>query len=276
MTDKRWFVRSILTFGFVLLGLSPAVARTAVAQGTRVVAGQVTDSSTRAGLSGVRVSVVGTTIATSTDASGRYALDVPAGRDSIAFARMGYKRVVAAAGPVVDIAMQAQALELQGMEIVTTPLGIEREQRSLSYSAQTLSGQRLSDVPTQNVVSSLGGKVAGVQVTNSSNPFGSARIVVRGSSSILGQNQPLIVVDGIPIDNSAATNSGYGSGAGSSMGGYDVGNAAADINANNIQSVTVLKGPNAAALYGSRASNGAIVIVTKNGRGGPSHAFGVT
>src|SRR6266550_9055357 len=118
MTDKRWFARSIITLGFVLFGLSP-VARTAVAQGTRVVAGQVTDSSTRAGLSGVRVSVVGTTIATSTDASGRYALDVPAGRDSIAFARIGYKRVVAAAGPVVDIAMQAQALELQGMEIVT-------------------------------------------------------------------------------------------------------------------------------------------------------------
>src|SRR5213596_3641749 len=273
MTDKRWFVRSILTFGFVLLGLSPAVARTAVAQGTRVVAGQVTDSSTRAGLSGVRVSVVGTTIATSTDASGRYALDVPAGRDSIAFARIGYKRVVAAAGPVVDIAMQAQALELQGMEIVTTPLGIEREQRSLSYSAQTLSGQRLSDVPTQNVVSSLGGKVAGVQVTNSSNPFGSARIVVRGSSSILGQNQPLIVVDGIPIDNSAATNSGYGGG---SLGGYDVGNAAADISADNIASVTVLKGPNAAALYGSRAANGAIVYTTKSGRGAPQQGFGVT
>jgi TonB-linked SusC/RagA family outer membrane protein len=276
MTDKRWFVRSILTFGFVLLGLSPAVARTAVAQGTRVVAGQVTDSSTRGGLSGVRVSVVGTTIATSTDATGRYALDVPAGRDSIAFARIGYKRVVASAGPVVDIAMQAQAFELQGMEIVTTPLGIEREQRSLSYAAQSLSGDRLSDVPTQNVVSSLGGKVAGVQVTNSSNPFGSARIVVRGASSILGQNQPLIVVDGIPIDNSAATNSGYGPGNGSSMGGYDVGNAAADISADNIASVTVLKGPNAAALYGSRAANGAIVYTTKSGKGAPSQGFGVS
>src|SRR5438034_878384 len=279
MTDKRWFVRSILTFGFVLLGLSPAVARTAVAQGTRVVAGQVTDSSTRAGLSGVRVSVVGTTIATSTDASGRYALDVPAGRDSIAFARIGYKRVVAAAGPGVDIAMQAQALELQGMEIVTTPLGIEREQRSLSYSAQTLSGQRLSDVPTQNVVSSLGGKVAGVQVTNSSNPFGSARIVVRSSSSILGQNQPLIVVDGVPIDNNAAANTGYGPQGTPQpgyLGGYDVGNAAADISADNIASVTVLKGPNAAALYGSRAANGAIVYTTKSGRGAPQQGFGVT
>src|SRR5213595_593797 len=104
----------------------------------------------------------------------------------------------------------------------------------------------------------------------------SARVVARGGGSILGQNQPLIVVDGIPIDNSAATNSGYGPGSGSSMGGYDVGNAAADIDANNVQSITVLKGPNAAALYGSRAANGALVIVTKNGRGGPSNGFGVT
>src|SRR5438034_10051937 len=109
-----------------------------------------------------------------------------------------------------------------------------------------------------------------MRVPTPSNRAPAARVVARGGGSILGQNQPLIVVDGIPIDNSAATNRGYGPGAGSSMGGYDVGNAAADIDANNIQSVTVLKGPNAAALYGSRASNGAIVIVTKNGRGGPS------
>src|SRR6266705_3583648 len=157
-----------------------------------------------------------------------------------------------------------------------TALGIEREQRTLPYAAQTISGARLTQVPSTNVLSTLQGNVAGLYVTNSSNPFGSARVVARGGGSILGQNQPLIVVDGIPIDNSAATNSGYGPGAGSSLGGYDVGNAAADIDANNIQSVTVLKGPNAAALYGSRASNGAIVIVTKNGRGGPSDAFGVT
>src|SRR5207253_6489170 len=134
-------------------------------------------------------------------------------------------------------------------------------QPTLSYAAQTVSGERLTRVPTTNVLSALQGKVAGLYVTNSSNPFGSARVVARGGGSILGQNQPLIVMDGIPIDNSAATNSGYGPGFGvSTMGGYDVGNAAADINANNVQSITVLKGPNAAALYGARASNGAIVI----------------
>src|SRR5438876_335331 len=171
--------------------------------------------------------------------------------------------------------MRFQAVELEAVT-VTTALGIEREQRSLPYAAQTISADRLTQVPSTNVLGELQGNVAGLQVTNSSNPFGSVRVVARGGGSILGQNQPLIIVDGIPIDNSAATNSGYGPGAGSSMGGYDVGNAAADINANNIQSVTVLKGPSAAALYGSRASNGAIVIVTKNGRGGPSDAFGVT
>src|SRR5213078_897837 len=156
---------------------------------------------------------------------------------------------------------------------VVTALGIEREQRSLSYAAQTIGGDRLSDVRSNNVVSSLQGKVAGVQVTNSANPFGSARIVVRGASSILGQNQPLIIIDGIPIDNSAASNDGYGGG---SLGGYDVGNAAADLNADNIASVTVLKGPNAAALYGSRAANGAIVYTTKSGKGAPSTGVGVT
>src|SRR5207249_8094093 len=110
-------------------------------------------------------------------------------------------------------------------------------------------------------------------VTNSSNPFGSARIVSRGAGSILGQNQPLVIVDGIPIDNSAASNTGYGGG---SLGGYDVGNGGADIDANNVESITVLKGPNAAALYGSRAANGAILIKTKSGKGGPSQGFGVS
>jgi len=277
MTNDRCWVRSVLTSGLVLFGLFPVVAGTALAQERTHVAGQVQDSSTRNPLPGVRVTVVGTAVGVMTDASGRYALDVPAGRDSLSFARIGYKRVVLAVAPVLNVAMRAQAVELQ--EVVTTALGIEREQPTLSYAAQTVSGDRLRQVPSTNIVSALQGNVAGLQVTNTSNPFGSARVVARGGGSILGQNQPLFVVDGIPIDNSAATNTGYGPASPNSpasMGGYDVGNGAADIDVNNIQSVTVLKGPNAAALYGSRASNGAIVIVTKNGRGGPSDGFGVT
>ncbi len=260
----------------VALALVAPLPGMALAQEPTHVVGQVQDSTTQKPLASVRVTVVGTSVETATDANGRYALDVSAGHDSLSFRRIGYRPVVRRVEPVVDVAMRFQAVELEAVS-VTTALGIEREQRTLPYAAQTISGARLTQVPSTNVLSALQGNVAGLYVTNSSNPFGSARVVARGGGSILGQNQPLIVVDGIPIDNSAATNSGYGPGAaGSSMGGYDVGNAAADIDANNIQSVTVLKGPNAAALYGSRASNGAIVIVTKNGRGAPSDAFGVT
>src|SRR5207302_11086486 len=204
---------------------------------------------------------MGTTAGTFTDANGRYALDVPAGRDSLTFKRIGYRSVVRKVASVVDVAMGFQAMQLEEVA-VTTALGIEREQRTLPYSAQRVDGARLTDVPTTNVVSALQGNAAGLYVTNSSNPFASARIVSRGAASILRENQPLAVVDGVPIDNSAARNDGYGGG---SLGGYDVGNAAADIDANNVESITVLKGPNAAALYGSRAANGAIVIVTKSG-----------
>ena len=257
-----------------LLALALVAPRCATAQGPTHVTGQVQDSSTGRALRDVRITVVGTAAGTVTDVNGHYALDVPAGRDSLAFKYLGYKAVVRAVAPQVDVAMHAQALELDRV-LVTTPTG-DREARSLTSAAQNVSSNRLTDVPTTNVLSALQGNVAGLQVTNSTNPFGSARIISRGASSILGQNQPLIVVDGIPIDNSAASNVGYSPGSGTSMGGYDVGNAASDIDPNNIQLVTVLKGPNAAALYGSRAANGAVLITTKNGKDAPAGGFGVT
>jgi len=276
MTDNRWFVRSICTIGLVLLGLVPAVA---TAQEATTVSGQVKSSPGGTPLVGAIVSIPSLRVNATTDNEGKYRLVLPAGSTGavqLTARRIGYTTntmplTLSGASVAQDITLAEGAIELT--QVVVTALGIEREQRSLSYAAQTVSGERLSDVPTQNVLSSLGGKVAGVQVTNSSNPFGSARIVVRGSSSILGQNQPLIIVDGIPIDNSAASNSGYGSG---SLGGYDVGNAAADLSADNVASVTVLKGPNAAALYGSRAANGAIVYTTKSGKGAPQQGFGVS
>ncbi len=276
MTDNRWFVRSIFTIGLVLLGLVPAVA---TAQEATTVSGQVKSSPGGAPLVGAIVSIPSLRVNATSGNDGKYRLVLPAGSTGavqLTARRIGYTTntvplTLTGASVEQDITLAEGAIELT--QVVVTALGIEREQRSLSYAAQTVSGERLSDVPTQNVVSSLGGKVAGVQVTNSSNPFGSARIVVRGSSSILGQNQPLIIVDGIPIDNSAASNSGYGGG---SLGGYDVGNAAADLSADNVASVTVLKGPNAAALYGSRAANGAIVYTTKSGKGAPQQGFGVT
>jgi len=282
MTDNRWFVRSIFTIGLVLIGLIPTVA---TAQEATTVSGQVKSTPGGAPLVGAIVSIPSLRVSATTDNEGRYRLVLPAGSTGavqLTARRIGYQTStvpvnLTGASTQQDLSLVEGAIELQ--QVVVTALGIEREQRSLSYAAQTVSGERLSDVPTQNVVSSLGGKVAGVQVTNSSNPFGSARIVVRGASSILGQNQPLIIVDGVPIDNAAAGNTGYGPEGTPSvggLGGYDVGNAAADISADNIASVTVLKGPNAAALYGSRAANGAIVYTTKSGKGAPQQGFGVS
>src|SRR3989454_5875869 len=283
MADNRWFVRFTLSPGLVLLGLIPAVA---TAQGPTTVTGRVTASVGGSPLYGAIVSIPSLRVSGSTNGDGRYQLIVPAGTTGavtltarlIGFKTQSVQVTLSGASVEQDISLQEGAIELT--QVVVTALGIEREPSTLPFAAQTLSGDRLSDVPTQNVVSALQGNVAGVQVTNSANPFGSARIVVRGASSILGQNQPLIIVDGVPIDNSAASNEGYGPGsaydANTSLGGYDVGNAASDINADNIASVTVLKGPNAAALYGSRAANGAIVYTTKSGRGAPQQGFGVT
>src|SRR5881392_311508 len=124
MTSVRCWVRSVLTSGLVLFGLFPVVAGTALAQERTHVAGQVQDSSTRNPLPGVRVTVVGTAVGTVTDANGRYALDVPAGRDSLSFRYLGYRSVVREVGPVVDVAMRAQAIELEAVP-VTTALGIE-------------------------------------------------------------------------------------------------------------------------------------------------------
>jgi len=279
MADNSWSFRITPRLGLVLLGLIPAVV---AAQEPTTITGRVTASVGGTPLYGAIVSIPTLRVSASTNGDGRYQLVLPAGSTgaiTLTARLIGFKTQsvpVTLSGSTLqqDIALEEGAIELESK--VVTALGIEREQRSLSYAAQTLGGDRLSDVRSNNVVSSLQGKVAGVQVTNSANPFGSARIVVRGASSILGQNQPLIIVDGIPIDNSAASNSGYGPGAGSSLGGYDVGNAAADVNADNVASVTVLKGPNAAALYGSRAANGAIVYTTKSGRGAPQTGFGVT
>ncbi|MEJ2679670.1 MAG: TonB-dependent receptor plug domain-containing protein, partial [Gemmatimonadota bacterium] len=261
---------------FLAIALLLALPMAASAQQARRVVGQVQDNA-RNPLAGVQVTVLGTSVGTLTNSDGHFALEAPAGADSIQFVYIGYRTVVRAIAPVVNVTMRVEAVALEG--IVVTALGIEREQRTIPYAAQSISGGSVADVPTPNLASSLQGNVAGIHVTNSSTPFGSARIIVRGASSILGQNQPLIIVDGIPIDNSTPTVGGYGgSGAtGGDMRGYNVGNAAADIDPNNVQSITVLKGPNAAALYGSAAANGAIVITTKKGAGPAGEAgFGLT
>src|SRR5437764_6714329 len=163
--------RHALFAALYVLALWTPRARAAPAQESTHVVGQVRDSRTQLPISGVRVAVAGTTVGTVTDATGHYALDVPAGRDSLSFRHIGYRPVVRRVEPVVDVAMRFQAVELEAVS-VTTALGIEREQRTLPYAAQTVSGARLTQVPSTNVLSALQGNVAGLYVTNSSKPFG--------------------------------------------------------------------------------------------------------
>jgi TonB-linked SusC/RagA family outer membrane protein len=213
-------------------------------------------------LPGAQVSVQGTALGTLTDAQGRFQIvNVPAGartiRAQLIGHRVGSQEVLVPAGAAVQVSftLEQTAVELEG--VVVTALGIERQARAVGVATQQLTDEQLTRVEP-NIINALSGKVSGVQITSAGPQGGSSRIVIRGANSVTGSNQPLFVVDGIPIDNSAPRLTG--------SGGYDYGNAAQDLNPENIESITVLKGPNAAALYGSRASNGAVIVTTKKGR----------
>ena len=263
----RGFLGALL---LLLLLVTPAWLN---AQETRVT-GQVTAQESGQPLAGVQVVVKGTAIGTLTDGNGNYSIRVPTGEDILVYSYIGYRTTEQEiTGSTINVAMSREAIGLEG--ITVTALGIEREKRSLGYSVQDVSGAELTEAREVNLVNSLSGRVAGLQVTSTGNEGGSSRLLIRGATSLTGNNEPLFVVDGVPIDNSAPSNDGYG---GSSFadfgsGGVDYGNTAMDLNPDDIESISVLKGPNAAALYGSRAANGAVVITTKKGR---RSALGIT
>ncbi|MGJ8736538.1 SusC/RagA family TonB-linked outer membrane protein [Zobellia laminariae] len=212
-------------------------------------------------LPGVNIVVQGTTNGTQTDFDGNYAISAGEGQ-KLVFSYIGYKNETRAVGASNTINLQmsedAQALE----EVVVTALGVERDAKSLSYSAPKVSSEDLSTAQNNNAISALSGKVAGLKVNSpSGNLGGSQRILIRGANSVTGENQPLFVIDGIPMDNSGFNTTDAQRGG----GGVDYGSTINDIDPNSIASVTVLKGA-AAALYGSRASNGVVLITTKTGK----------
>lgn len=224
--------------------------------------GTVTDAYNGEPLPGVNVLIKGTTQGTITDISGNYTI-VADEQDVLTYSFVGYMTQEVAVGgqTEINVSMNASAEELS--EIVVTALGVERETKALGYAIQEVQGEELVKARETNLVNSLSGKVAGVQITNSSTTIGgSARITIRGESSLdINANQPLFVVDGIPISNQVVGASGSGTQE------TDYGNAAGEINPDDVASISVLKGPAAAALYGSRAANGAIIITTKSGKG---------
>jgi len=245
----------------LIIGICLVVFCQAFAQ-TRTITGTVTDNQDKSPIPGVTVRIKGSQTGVQTDISGKYVLTVPQNATLI-FSFVGYisaEKPVPASGPLnIELSTETKALS----EVVVTSQGIRREKRTLGYSAPTVSAAELTQGENPSVLTSLTGKIAGVNITSASNtPGSSTRIVLRGGSSITGNNQALIVVDGVPIDNSSVI------GGASSLSAVDFGNRGNDIDPNDVESVTVLKGPAAAALYGSRASNGAIMITTKSGRAG--------
>ncbi|MEW2923137.1 SusC/RagA family TonB-linked outer membrane protein [Muricauda sp. ANG21] len=210
-------------------------------------------------LPGVNIVEEGTANGALTDFDGNYSITVAEGA-TLRVSYLGLKTQFIAIGSsnVVNITLEEDTNQLD--EVVVTALGLKRQKRAIGYASQELKGEGFTEARESNVVNSLAGKVAGVQVTNIPNGAGgSSRVVIRGNSSISGNDAPLYVVDGVPIDNQTTDRANFAN------GGVDYGDGISGINPDDIESLTVLKGPNAAALYGARAANGVILITTKSG-----------
>ncbi len=240
------------------------------------ITGRVRSSEDNEGLPGVNVVVKGTSQGTVTDVEGNYSLEVPSKETVLVYSSVGFIQQNEIVGNriLIDVKLSPDVKALD--EIVVTALGISREKKSIGYAVQELDGAQLTEAREPNLINALAGKIAGVQVVNGNGTVGaSSNILIRGSTSISGKNQPLFVVDGVPINNETYQTSwsdftgptDYNSSGYSGNQQVDYGNAGAEINPDDIESMTVLKGANAAALYGSRAANGVILITTKSGKG---------
>jgi TonB-dependent SusC/RagA subfamily outer membrane receptor len=186
------------------------------------------------------------------------------------FVGMATKDVTIGTQTVINVILETEAVDIEG--VVVTALGISREKKSLGYATQQISGDEMNRVRSDNFINNLSGRAAGVQIRANNNIGGSTNVVIRGSSSLTGNNQALFVVDGVPVNNSNTNNAGQITG----RSGYDYGNTASDINPNDIESISILKGAAATALYGSRAANGVIMITTKKGTRSKTKAVGVS
>lgn len=248
-------VRRILWIGiliFIASGLSAQL----------VIKGQVIDKENDEPIPFATVVEKGTTNGVATNNEGLFELRVSGPKSLLTVSTLGYqtREVKVETNKMLRIILEPSLLHLD--EVVVTALGISRQKKALSYAVQDVKGDELNKSKQTNAIGLLSGKVAGLQVITSGGALGgSSRVLVRGVSSLLGNNQPLYVIDGTPIDNaelsSSTTALGYGD--------KDYGNTAADINPDDIENMSVLKGASTTALYGSRANNGVILITTKKG-----------
>ncbi|MDR2293545.1 MAG: SusC/RagA family TonB-linked outer membrane protein [Prevotellaceae bacterium] len=227
---------------------------------TKTVTGRIIGSDDNLGLP-ASVQIKGTTKGISADIEGNYSIEVDKGQ-TLVISAIGYtaQEIVVGDANVINVTLQAEATQLD--EVVVTALGIKRSTKALSYAVQEVRGADVSAGREMNAITALSGKVAGVDIsTTSAGPSGSTRVIIRGNSQLSGSNLPLYVIDGIPMDNTQL-------GSANNWGGYDFGDGLSSLNSEDIESVSILKGASASALYGSRASNGVILITTKSAKKG--------
>lgn len=248
--------------------LSAAKAADAVQQAITVT-GKVMDGAFNEPMPGVAIQVQGTTTGTVTDLDGNFTLEVPSQDAVLIFSFVGYKTQNVTVGTQrnLNITMQEDTETLE--EVVVTALGIQKKEKSLTYSTQVVGGDELTRAKDANMMNSLAGKTAGVQILRSSSGLGgSVKISIRGSRSASGSNQPLYVIDGMPINSSSSESTATVLGGNNDGANRDNGDGISNLNPDDIESMNILKGPAAAALYGASAANGVVVITTKKGKVG--------
>jgi len=226
---------------------------------SKSISGRVLSAEDGQPIIGATVKVKGTSIGTITNTEGAFKINIPDNNKTLVISYVGTKTIEVEATNNLSAKLQADSKLID--EVVVTALGIKREKKALGYSVQEINSD-LNDAKESNIVNAISGKVSGVQIKQSSTMGGSANILIRGNKSLLGNNQAMFVVDGVPINNSMTNSTDVAEG----IGGYDYGNAASDINSEDIESMSVLKGAAASALYGSRAANGVVLITTKKGK----------
>lgn len=228
----------------------------------KTVTGTIVSNKDNLPLPGVSILIKGTSIGTVTNIDGIYKLDVPQDATTLVYSYIGFKSIEMEIGDqsTLDITLEEDAQQLS--EVVVTAFGVEREAKALGYSTQQIGSEDLAENRQANVLNGLAGKVAGVQLSPGAGAGSGTNVVIRGMTSVNGNNQPLYVVDGVPLENSPDPFSGDGFGASDNA---VFGGGISEISPDNIASISILKGPSAAALYGSRGANGVVLITTKDG-----------
>ncbi len=244
-----------LLLAFFAIGLQVLMAQ------TKEISGTVSSADDGGVIPGVSVSVKGTTTGTITDANGTFKLKVPQDGKILSFSFVGMSTQEVEIGSQTIINVKLESDNIAVDEVIVTALGIKRSEKAIGYAAASVNSEELTKTRNSDIMSGVSGKVAGVQISSSSSdPGASNSVIIRGVTSLGGSNQPLYIIDGVPMTNNSSSSSSLDQ-------AYDFGNAANLVNPDDVESITILKGASATALYGSRASNGVILITTKDGKG---------